>query len=112
MKNPETRLYKEIEIWCSKQDWLCFHINVIRGQWKNMKNGIVSWLDTGVPEGWSDLIILTNDGRTMFCEAKVGKNKPTKDQLKFIEIMRQRGFIAFVAYSLEEFIEVVEKEIK
>lgn len=110
MRNPETNLYKKIQLWCAERDWLCFHINVIKGEWKNMKNGIVSWLDTGVPNGWSDLIVLTNDGRTMFCEAKVGKNKPTKDQLKFIEIMRSRGFKAFVAYSLEEFIENMKGE--
>lgn len=111
MRNTETNLYKKIQIWCSEQDWLCFHINVIRGQWKNMKNGIVSWLDTGVPEGWSDLIVLTDKGQTIFCEAKVGKNKPTKDQLKFIKIMRERGFLAFVAYSLEEFIENVKNVV-
>lgn len=57
------------------------------------------------------MIILTNNGKVIFCETKVKPNRPTKEQINTIEVLRKRGFLAFVAYSLEEFIEVVEKYI-
>ena len=54
-------------------------------------------------------MILTDKGKAIFCETKIHPRKPTKDQLNTIDILQKRGFLAFVCYSLEEFIEVVEK---
>ena len=50
-------------------------------------------------------MILTDKGQVIFCETKVRPNRPTKKQLNTIRILNERGFKAFVCYSLEEFIE-------
>ena len=101
---PEQVLDKKIMLWCGEHNWLCFHINV--GKIK-LPNG--TYFQTGVPVGWPDLIILTNDCRVMFCETKIHPRKPTPQQLNFINNLNMRGIKAFVAYSLEEFIDEVTK---
>lgn len=103
---PEQVLDKNIMLWCGQHDWLCFHTNVGKVQ---MIDG--RYFDTGLPKGWLDLLILTNKGQVIFCETKIHPRKPTKEQINTIEVLRKRGFLAFVAYSLEEFIEAVEKYI-
>ena len=103
---PEQVLDKNIMLWCGQHDWLCFHTNVGKVQ---MIDG--RYFDTGLPKGWLDLLILTNKGQVIFCETKIHPRKPTKEQINTIEVLRKRGFLAFVAYSLEEFIEAVEKNI-
>ena len=55
------------------------------------------------PKGFPDLLILTDKGQALFVETKVKPNKPTPDQVKFIDELRSRGFKASVIYSLEEF---------
>lgn len=97
---PETRLTREIMLWCGERNWLCFKVNV----------GTVMTEDgrpfsTGLPTGFSDLLIFTNSGKTILCETKIKPRKPTDAQLKFISEMNSRGFMAFVAYSLQEFIQ-------
>lgn len=102
-QTPEQRLTKEIMLFCSQQNWLCFHINVGKG-YLIKPDGSKSYFQTGLPKGASDLWILTDDGKLIFCETKIHPRKPTPDQLNFISQMRARGFNAFVAYSLQEFI--------
>lgn len=96
----ETRLSKEIRLWCGQNNWLVWHCNVGGGK---LENG--SYFSTGLPRGFPDLLILTDKGQAIFCECKVHPNKPTLDQINFINNLKQRGFKAFVAYTLEEFIE-------
>lgn len=100
MQTPEQRLTKEIMAYCGEKNWLCFHRNV--GKVK-MSDG--RFFDTGAPKGWLDLEIFTDKGQAIFCETKIHPRKPTAEQLKTISILQERGFLAFVAYSLEEFIE-------
>ena len=59
------------------------------------------WFDTGLPKGFSDLFAV-KDGRVYFIECKVKPNKPTPEQLNFIERMIQQGCRAGVAYSVDE----------
>lgn len=100
---PEHKLMSEIKLWCGQHDYECFHVNV--GKVK-LSDG--RWFDTGIPKGASDLWIFTNNGKTIFCETKVHPRKPTLEQLNFIEQQKKRGFVAFVCYSLQEFINNVE----
>lgn len=102
---PEQALDKKIMLYCGKRNWLCFHINV--GKFR-LPDG--TYFQTGVPVGYPDLTILTNDNRVIFCETKIHPRKPTIEQINFIENLRMRGFKAFVAYTLEEFIKEVENE--
>ena len=99
---PEQALDKSIMLWCGEHNWLCFHINVGGGK---LENG--TYFRTGVPVGWPDLTIITDDGRVIFCETKIHPRKPTKEQINFIKNLRNRHIKAFVAYTLEEFINEV-----
>lgn len=100
---PEQVLDKEIMLWCGQHNWLCFHTNVGKIKFYDPKMGKERFFDTGLPKGWPDLLILTNDGNTIFCETKIHPRKPTLDQVKMIDLLNERGFLAFVCYSLEEF---------
>lgn len=106
---PEQALDKAIMLYCGQRNWLCFHINVGKFKIWDEEQQRYRWVDTGVPRGWPDLIILTDYGEVMFCETKIHPRKPTQEQLDFIENLKSRGFKAFVAYTLEEFINEVCK---
>ncbi len=99
---PEHKLGNEIRLWCGEHNWLCYHINSGKVL---MANG--EYFQTGVPKGWSDLLVITDYGEVIFCETKIHPRKPTAEQLKFISEMKSRHIRAFVAYSLEEFIKEV-----
>lgn len=103
---PEQILDKKIMLWCGNKNWLCFHCNVGR-----VKKSDGSFFSTGLPVGFPDLLIITDKGKTIYCETKIHPRKPTKEQLKFIENLIERGFLAFVCYSLEEFIDKVENYV-
>ena len=106
MQTPEVRLMKQVQLWCGQHGLLAFHTNV-----GSVRMADGRFFSTGLPVGWPDLMILTNKGQVIFCETKVRPNRPTKEQINTIEVLRKRGFLAFVCYSLGEFIEVVEKYI-
>ena len=55
----------------------------------------------GADAGTAD-IIGCYKGRYFAIEAKVGKNKPTVDQERFLEDVRQAGGIGFAAWTLED----------
>ena len=65
------------------------------------------WFSTGLPKGFSDLMAVKN-GRIYFIEVKVKPNKPTPEQVEFIESMRDMGCGAGIAYSLEDAENIVE----
>lgn len=100
---PEQRLDKQIMIYCGEHNWLCFHCNV--GQ---VLTADGTYFRTGLPKGFPDLLIIKTKGEICFCETKIHPRKPTPEQLNLIENLRGRGFNAFVAYSLEEFIEKID----
>ena len=101
---PEQALDKQIMLYCGQKNWLCFHINV--GKFR-MPDG--TYFQTGVPKGWPDLTIIKDNGKIAFCETKIKPRKPTEEQLNFIKNLNNRGFNAFVAYDLEEFIKEIDK---
>lgn len=55
----------------------------------------------GAEKGTSD-ILGCYAGRFFAIEAKVGKNKPTPEQERFMDDVRQAGGIAFAAWSLDD----------
>jgi len=58
--------------------------------------------------GISDIIGIAPGGKFCAFEAKVGRNKPTEDQLAFIENVKAHGGVAGVFYSLDELHELVK----
>lgn len=57
--------------------------------------------------GVSDLMYIGN-GYVAWIELKEKPNKPTKEQLQFIEEMKKMGHRAGVAYSIEEALEIAK----
>lgn len=95
---PEQALDKQIMLFCGEHNWLCFHCNV--GKVK-MEDG--RYFDTGLPPGFPDLLIITDNNTIIFCETKIKPRKPSENQKKFINNLLNRGFIAFVSYNFDEF---------
>jgi len=90
----------------SKLGFITFRVNV--GKVK-MFDG--RYFDTGLPRGFPDIIAL-KDGKCYFIELKVGKNKPSEEQINFINQMIKNGFSAGVAYDFEEILKIVGLSVK
>lgn len=93
---PEHRIMNQIRLWCGQHDILCFRCNV--GRVRTADGG---WFDTGLPEGFSDLLILHN-GQCIFCEVKTPNGRQHDCQIAFEQTVRSRGFIYIVARSVED----------
>ena len=96
---PEKILSKQIQAVCGENNIICFDVNVGRGQ---LITG--SYFRTGLPRGFSDLLLFTSNGKTAFIETKIKPRKPTQEQINFINTMKKRGFIAGVVYDINDFI--------
>ncbi len=66
------------------------------------------WFDTGLPKGFSDLFGFRRmDGKIFFIEVKNEKGKASKEQLNFIDRMKENNAIAGIARSAEEAIRII-----
>jgi len=89
MKNPEADLQRTIVGWLAGEEWLgrlrYFHVP------NGGKRGVVTAMNMkriGVRAGVPDLVILSSDGRAMFCELKGPKgsmNGAQKDWRAWLE---------------------------
>lgn len=93
---PEHRIMNEIRLWCGQNDILCFRCNVGRVK---LPNGY--YFDTGLPEGFPDLLIL-HKGVTYYAEVKTLTGKQRQDQIDFQRILESRGFIYKVVRSVND----------
>ena len=93
---PEKHIMNEIRLWCGENDILCFRCNVGKVR---TENGV--YFDTGLPSGFSDLLILYQ-GKCIFCEVKTATGKLRPDQINFMNLVRDRGFIYVVARSVDD----------
>ena len=98
----EHNFQNKVRLELSKRGYITFRTNVGR-----VKTADGRYFDTGLPKGFSDLIAL-KDGKTYFIELKVGKNKPSKEQINFINQMKSNGFNAGVAWTMEDILKIVE----
>lgn len=92
----EHAIMNSIRLWCGEHNILCFRCNV--GRVRTADGG---WFDTGLPEGFSDLLIL-HEGKCIFCEVKAPGGKQRPDQIKFMQTVRERGFTYLLAYSVND----------
>jgi hypothetical protein len=94
MATPETRLQQQIQ----------------KTIYRNFKNAFVVKLHGNKFQkvGLPDLLIII-DGKAIFLETKVGKNKTSKVQDSVIKELQQSGAIAEVVYSLDEVKAVFKK---
>lgn len=62
----------------------------------------------GLEKGFPDLFgARKGDGKMFFVEVKIGKGKPSEDQIKFLEAAQDNNILNGVAWSLEQAIEIV-----
>jgi hypothetical protein len=84
---------------------IVFRANV--GSFKTADGRVVT---TGLPKGFSDLFgFRKSDGRMFFIEVKNEKGRLRKEQIYFLEAMRNNGAIAGVARSPEEAIALIKE---
>ncbi|MEW7916537.1 VRR-NUC domain-containing protein [Enterococcus avium] len=63
----------------------------------------------GLEKGFPDLFgARSMDGKLFFVEVKIGKGKPSEDQIKFLNAADENGVLNGVAWSLEQALEIVE----
>lgn len=93
----EKALQNQVMLDCGKRGWLCFHFNPGGCQ---LPNG--TYFKSGVPKGWLDLIIFPKNNKVFFAEMKIKPNKPTKEQIVFMQIMKQNGYFCKVIYNLQD----------
>lgn len=94
----EAQLQNDIRLYLSSKGIINFRTNV-----GTVKLPDGRYFDTGLPKGHSDLYgVLPNTGRVIYIEVKVKPNKPSREQLNFIEAMKKQGAIAGVCYSVDD----------
>lgn len=99
----ETDLMNLIRVEVSKAGHKIFRTNVGKVR---MNDG--RWFDTGLPKGHSDLYgFRQGDGRIFYIEVKVKPNKPTKEQLQFLDAMKAAGALGGVAYSVADALDII-----
>ena len=91
-----------IRLWCGEHDVLCFRCNV--GKVKT-ETGV--WFDTGLPEGFPDLLIFPGKGIVICCEAKTLKGKQRDAQINFQRVVEEKGYTYIVARSVEDVKKIV-----
>jgi hypothetical protein len=100
----EQDLQNQVRLELSSLGFTVFRMNVGKVR---MADG--RFFDTGLPRGFSDLMAL-KEGKVYFIELKFGKNKPSPEQINFIEQMQKKGFSAGVAYSIDDVKKICEVE--
>ena len=101
---PEHKIMNEIRLWCGEHKIPCFRCNVGR-----VRTDKGTWFDTGLPEGFSDLIILFNK-TIYFCEVKTRKGHQREAQKQFQEMVISHGYTYFIARSINDVEEVIYGE--
>lgn len=100
----EHDIQNQIRLELSKLGYCVFRIN--SGKIK-MADG--RWFDTGVPKGFSDLIAI-KDGKISFIEVKTETGRPSEEQKKFIDVMKNKyGCNAGIARSVEDAIGIINQ---
>lgn len=103
---PEHALINQIRIECGKLGYIVIRMNIFKGQ-MIMPNGDIRHIESGIPKGFPDLMILRTNGEACFIETKIHPRKPTSDQVKVQKILCNLGFKAGTVYSLKEALNLI-----
>ena len=95
----------EVMLWCGQKGYLSFRCNA--GTFVSADG---SRYVKGLPQGFSDILVLKPMGQACFIETKIRPRKPTKQQLDFLASVKRLGFRAGVAYTLEEAKSIIDGE--
>ena len=95
----EHDIQNTLRLWLAEHGYLSFRCNV--GKFQTITG---KWIDTGLPNGFSDLLVLDNSGHAIFIECKTLKGKQKPDQINFQRIVESRGFRYILARSIDDLI--------
>jgi len=99
----EHKIQNEIRIALSAYCTI-FRINVVRGRTPDGR-----FVSSGVPVGFSDLFgVRKSDGKAVFIEVKTQRGKPTREQMHFLEMMRNSGAVAGICRSAEDALNLIK----
>lgn len=102
MSMSEHDVQNSIRLELSRLGIPCFRVNVGK-----VRTADGRWFDTGVPKGFSDLFGFRQDGQVFFIEVKNETGKAREEQIRFMELMRDKGAIAGIARSVDEALELI-----
>ncbi len=103
----ESHIQKAIIDFLKVKKILCFkHRNV--GIYKQATNSYIP-LAFG-EKGISDIIGCLKNGRFLAIEVKRKGNKPSNEQLEFIERVNKMGGVGIIAYSLDDVVSSIAKD--
>jgi hypothetical protein len=106
LKITETELVKLIIEYLNRHGHMVWRNNTgaIKSQYINRAGLVKSRFFRFSVKGGPDILGVSKKGIFIGIECKVGYNKPTDDQLFFIERAHKAGGYAFVAYCLDDVI--------
>lgn len=85
----EADLQAEIEAECRRRGWMPFRQRMDRA--------------ATMPVGFPDFVIMANDGRVIWIEAKAGKRKPSLEQRAMHAVAARLGHTVHVIRTMQEF---------
>lgn len=101
----EHSIQNAIRMKLSELGYCVFRVNV--GRFKTQDG---RWFDTGLPKGFSDLMVV-KDGRVYFLEVKTETGKASPEQLNFLAVMRDRyGCVTSIVRSVEDAVRTVTED--
>jgi hypothetical protein len=100
---PEKSLMNDVRIALGKIGCIVIRMNV--GTFLDPHDGRP--VNTGIPVGFPDLMVLRPDGKACFIETKIHPRKPTEDQLRIQALLRSKGYPAGTAYSVDEALAII-----
>ena len=101
----EHNIQNAIRLWCGEHNYLVFRCNVGK-----VKTADGRFFDTGLPPGFSDLIILANN-TIYFVEVKTRIGKQRQDQIDFMNIVRSHGYTYIVARKVKDVVDMIEQSV-
>ncbi len=110
-KGSEADLQKAVATYLNFKGVLWFHCP--NGGTRNKKEA-ANLKRQGVKSGVPDVCILEPNHRFngLFIELKVGSNKPSDNQNKWLIQLRAKGYLAAVCYSFDECKDVINEYLK
>ena len=109
----ESNILKQIELYASKCGYLTLRLNSGMFYQGNLKNTITGQIlmnlhyVRGCPKGTADLLIITPNGKVIFCETKTEKGKQRESQKLFQAAVEKLNHIYILARTIEDLREVL-----
>ena len=108
IKGREAAIQDSIRVALAQAGYIVFRANVGK-----VKTADGRWFDTGLPNGFPDLMgYKPNNGRIFFIEVKTAIGHRRRDQVDFANGLRNKNVIYGVARSAEEAVKIVRDELE